>query len=258
MACECKNTGVNRRVVLTTRGHTHTPVAETYPQQQRTSAIDQATAISAESVETATCPQHRALLNAAVRCESSGARLLGQDPARIRTRALLTTLATQIRAAAVVFVLDPTLAQEPQSPRWRSMDLLVEMSRQLLPLLQQAWDTRRGATATCPIPELWAEAIALHERAIQIAQSIPDLVPRHEPTSSDGQRAISIERLAPHSDTIAEAAALIRHAAALALMTTNPDPRAVELDTVADRLDRIAVELDDLETPDVLPRPGTH
>ncbi|MGN2642405.1 hypothetical protein ACTD5D_40785 [Nocardia takedensis] len=186
-----------------------------------------------------------------------GARFLGEDPARVRGRELLTTLSDEMRAAAVVFVLDPTLAQEPNSPRWRSLDLLIELSRQLPYLLQQASDTRY-LTSGDVIPQRWAEALALHERALEIARSIPELVPRPEPTTPHGQRAISTERLAPHRSAIAEAAALVRDAIELALATTHPDPTAVELDHIARRLERIAIEIDGHEVPDVLPRSGTQ
>jgi hypothetical protein len=207
-----------------------------------------------ELVKSVGCRRQRELLNEAVRCESTAARFVGDDPGRVRAREIVIGLGAQMRAAAGVFDTDPTLTDpsEEYSGRMRSVDLLAELVRQLQVLVRRACESDCGHRRQ-PAAELWAEVEALFRRCEEIASSIPELVPRRDHATRAGQQAISCERLAARRDALARAAATVRAAAEPATQIENPDPRAIELVALAERLDQIAGELDEFRAPDVLP-----
>lgn len=169
-------------------------------------------------------------------------RFPGEQAEHQRARAILTALAESCRTAAAMFDLDPTLAGDPYGTgRFRTIDLLTELTRQTRTMLTVACtDGLRGRRSA---QDCWAEAEALYERALFFAERIPDTVPRRDHTSEAGSRAISRERLATHAEELTRAADTVRQAVADALRLPHPDPDALALAALADRLTQQAADL---------------
>lgn len=195
--------------------------------------------------DTGICRNHRELLNAAMKCETAAARFIGASDAHAHARAMLTTLAEEIYSAATVFESDPTLATEHDwSPRFRVIDLLIELGRQLPAELRYACGDRPHFQHQ-PLADRWEQADTLYTRAVEVAGAIRVEVPRPDHATPAGQQAISLERLTAHHSDITQAASLIHNAVGHALKLTHPDPHAVELAALADRVAQIASALSD-------------
>lgn len=188
------------------------------------------------------CSTQRSLLDVGARCASELDRFPGEQAEHHRARTMLTALAKSCRTAAAVFDLDPTLAGDPYGTgRFRALDLLAELARQTRTMLTMAGTDRlRGRRSA---QDCWAEAEALFDRAMFFAERIPAVVRRRDHASEAGSRAISRERLATHADELTRAAETVRHAVADALRLPHPDPDALALAALADRLIQQAAEL---------------
>lgn len=160
------------------------------------------------------CSERGHLLGAAERCEQAGAKFADGSAEHTRAREVLAGMAAHCRRAARVFDLDPTLATEPADTcRFRALDLLTELARQVKPLLMQAcYREPASRTLLPPKQDQWDEVEALFTRAGEIASAIVDVVPRLDHATVTGARAISRERLAARAHHLSEAAGEIRHA----------------------------------------------
>lgn len=189
-----------------------------------------------------TSTEHRALLQAAQRCVAAQDRFPDDSADHKRAGVILAELAGHCRAAATVFDIDPTLADEPyDTGRFRWIDVLVEMTRQAKPLLTQACGDRH--LDRWPRAERWAEIEALTSRAAQIAEAIPRVVPRRDHDTEAGSRAISRDRLAVHARDLALAAESVRDATQAARRLPHPDPMVLALAALAEQLERHAGDL---------------
>ncbi|WIX76742.1 hypothetical protein QRX50_35640 [Amycolatopsis carbonis] len=167
-------------------------------------------------------------------------------------RGQLVEVGAALRALADALRGDPTLATEPMhSGRFRPVDLVIELARQLPMVLRQATvpedsggrDSRPGY-----LVERHAEADAVADRILELAAGAARLVPRLDSTTVAGAREISRRRLATHSTALQEAAELLRDAAEAALAVAHPDPVAVSLAAMAVQLRAHHTELEDWET----------
>lgn len=201
-----------------------------------------ATPAAARPAAAVMCSTQRNLLEVGARCTTELDRFPDEQADHQRARAMLTALAESCRTAAAVFDIDPTLAGDPYGPgRFRTIDLLTELARQTRTMLTVACtDGLRGRRSA---QDCWAEAEALYERAMFFADRIPDAVPRRDHASEAGSRAISRERLATHADELTRAADTVRQAVADALRLPHPDPEALALAELADRLTQQAADL---------------
>lgn len=190
------------------------------------------------------CAEHEGLLAAAQRCVQARNRFLDDSTDHHRARWILAAMASHCRYAANVFAIDPTLASEPYNTgRFRSIDLLAEMARQVKPLLVQACDPRDTGRMR-PRQERWDEVEALFDRAKQIARTIVDVVPRHDHDTELGSRAISRDRLAANAHELADAAAQVRAACGAAQYNLpHVDPTVHELTAIARQLEQHATDL---------------
>ncbi|MFC0430042.1 hypothetical protein [Kutzneria buriramensis] len=190
----------------------------------------------------ATCREHQFLLEEIARCHRDLAQFPGEDPDHQRAREILAELAEHCRAAATVFVVDPTLADEPHGThRFRTIDLLAELTRQSRGLLRGACST--VALDRWPRQARWDELEALLARTAEIAAVVPQAIPRLDYATEAGSRRISRDRLAAHARQLATAADEIRDAVAAALRLSHPDPQALELAGLADQLKRYGDDL---------------
>jgi hypothetical protein len=191
-----------------------------------------------------TIKEHDALIEAARRSENQRDRFNENTTGGRRAREILAGLAEHCRVAAAALLTDPTLATEPFSTgRFRSVDLLTELSRQLTSLVRQA-ELDDCGRARWPRERRWEEAEALFVRFVELAKAVPTVVPRPDHATIAGSRAISTARLAARHSELTEAAMAIESAVAAALTLPHPDPRALELAELAARLHRTAVSLD--------------
>lgn len=204
-------------------------------------------------------PAHRDLLESAARLEKKRARFTGEEPGQHRAARILGDLAGRCRAAAAALMEDPTLASEPVcSARFRPVDLLAELARQLAPLLVNA-ELNHVGLDRWPREQRWAEAEALYRRACEFADLIPRTVVRPDHATVAGCQAISRARLAAHAGDVRVAADLLRGALADAMRgLPHPDPQASELAELADILRQHAEQLAAVQAglPDPLALPG--
>ncbi|MFI5614738.1 tyrosine-type recombinase/integrase [Amycolatopsis sp. NPDC051903] len=189
---------------------------------------------------------------AACDTEASGARLAGDRAVLVWARDRLVEVSAVLRELAAALCGDPTLATEPvHSGRFRVVDLVIEMARQLPIFLRQASVPEdsggRGSEAGF-LAERRAEADAMADRLVELATGAARLVPRRDSTTVAGAREISRRRLTTHSPTLQEAAALLRDAAEAALAVEHPDPVAVSLAAMAVQLRAHHTELEDWAT----------
>ncbi|HET6706607.1 site-specific integrase, partial [Amycolatopsis sp.] len=140
------------------------------------------------------------------------------------------------------------LATEPAgSPRFRAVDVVVEMTRQLIPLLRQATAPEGPGRGGDPrfLAERREEVAALAARALQLADGAARLVPRTDAGTEAGAREISRRRLAGQAPNLREAAELLAAAADAALAVEHPDPAAISLAAMAVQIRAHHAELDD-------------
>lgn len=157
---------------------------------------------------------------------------------------MLTGTAKPCRAAAEVFDLDPSLADESWTTGpFRSIELLTELARQLRAFLRGTVFSDHGLDRY-PRAERWVEVEAMFARIRCLAERIPSVVPRRETATVAGMRAVSGARLAARYANVSDAAASVRAALVDALRVPYPDPRALELAELAEQLQRRADELD--------------
>lgn len=188
---------------------------------------------------------HRALHGAVYRCAHTSGQLPAAGADADRARAMLTALAETVQTAADSLLTDPTLATEPDGAgTFRIVDLVAELVRQECRLLRHVF--ARSGLDRWPIADRWAEAEALHARALQLAARIPDTVPRPDYATADGCRAISLSRLAVWHSELADAATTIRRAVDAAQDGLGvPTPASWEILMIGEHLAEYAARLAD-------------
>lgn len=193
--------------------------------------------------DTARSTWHQQLAAAGQRADREAAKFILDTKDHHRARHMLTAMAGHCRAVVRVFDLDPTLVDDPYGTgRFRGIDLLLEMARQLGPLLAQACGTRVGRERN---PKNWEEAEALFARAEKLAAAIPRVVPRLDHDTVEGSSRISRERLATETRTLQEAADSIHAACGAArLHLLHVDPLVDVLSNIAQDLNQIAATLE--------------
>ena len=189
-------------------------------------------------------PAHSDLLAAVTRCGETTQHLPPDtDQGGARARTMVDELIVVARAAARSVLTDPTLATEPETGHFRLVDLFCEIVRQECQLLRNVFSPH--GIDRWPTADRWAEAEALHERALQFGARIPELVPRKDHDTPAGCQAISLARLATWHGVLAEAAASIRDAVnAAQLGLPHTTPQAHELTAIADQLGKQATHLE--------------
>ncbi|MGW5703877.1 tyrosine-type recombinase/integrase [Amycolatopsis japonica] len=191
-----------------------------------------------------TNPAREGLLQAARACDDAFGRFTGDEPGQVRAGELLTGAAKGCRDLAAALDTDPTLATEPSlTGRLRSVDLVVELTRQLRPLLVQA-------ALDDSALDRWGEAEALAARLHELVDEAIATVPLAEHATEAGSRQISRARLAAQDGLVRDAAAALRAAVDAALQVPYPDPLALSLDAIASQLERHHADLADGGTED--------
>jgi integrase len=179
------------------------------------------------------------LRDVAAACEqtAAGDRFIGDREVLVWARGRLAEATVACRELAAALGTDSTLATEPaDSSRFRAADVVVEIARQLQPLLRQATvPAGSGGRDAEPgrLAERRDEADALTARLRQLAADAARLIPRADARTETGAREISRHRLAGHSAALREAAALLQAATQDALALAHPDPAAVSLAEMA-------------------------
>lgn len=183
------------------------------------------------------------LVRCARRCMEQVDRYAELSADHARAREILTAMAGHCRTAAAVFDIDPTLFDDPyDSGRFRVLDLLAELARQMGPLLNYACSST--GLDKRPRQDRWDEVEAMAARAAHFARLIPQAVPRRDHATMAGSWRISRDRLATRAGDLAAAALEIDAACGPArLRLPHLDPTVGELSAMADRLGQIAAEL---------------
>lgn len=183
------------------------------------------------------------LLAAASRCAAQATHYPDDTPQHTRAREMLTSAAAACHQAAQVFVLDPTLADEPaETDRGRGVDLLTELVRQFLAFLRGTVFSDYGLDRW-PRDRRWAEAEAIHARIVDVGELVLAAVPRLDHDTVTGAQAISAARLAARHAQVDQAARLLTDAITAAARLPHPDPRVAWLAEVAGQLRQTAVDL---------------
>lgn len=168
-----------------------------------------------------------------------------------RAAALFAPVAAALRDGADLYRIDPTLDGDPTG-RYRDLDVMAELARQLPPL---TWQALRPPPSHVVPPEGAAQWQAERwDEAEALAARVPELLAaarakaRADHAEPDGSRAISRAWLTVALPKVADAVqdALAALAKPLSLPHRDPDAAAlaVQLAAVSDRIRELDAQLD--------------
>lgn len=166
----------------------------------------------------------------------------------VRAGQMRSNLAYLCGAVAAALESDPTLRTEPpETSRFREVYLLEELLRHLNALVPKALQTDSSADRRVA---WWSIVESVYSRAVAVAISIPDSVPRADHGTVEGSMAISEGRLAARHSELQRAVELIRSSVAPARAVEHPCARVDALLLLAqglqehvEQLDRVAARM---------------